>query len=298
MTEVISNTSPIQYLYQVGLLDLLPALFWRIAVPKAVLQELAEGRRLGVTLPDLTQLRWVHVRGVTAPAVLPLVRDLAKRSGHIETVRPILDRLDELRFRTDWESRWNDFRDCFTLEVGTGVGVDVTVRATDWLATGLGFSAGKKYGFAGRHPVGTRYDNNSDCHVGFPLMTALFPCAVSAENEGRHWLFLVAFLLPDTQERHGKPVPDLSYVMPADLPQVTAEGIETRVASILGINTQALFAENRGRGPGATLVDAFEVDVGATLIAVSGRVGFSLGQFLDFVLGWTTLDIAGNDAAK
>jgi len=27
------------------------------------------------------------------------------------------------------------------------------------------------------------------------------------------------------------------------------------------------------------------------------RVGFSFGQFLDGLLGWTTLDIAGNDEA-
>ncbi len=41
---VISNTSPLQYLHQAGLLDLLPRLFGRVIVPQAVvldkLQEL------------------------------------------------------------------------------------------------------------------------------------------------------------------------------------------------------------------------------------------------------------------
>jgi len=52
LAEVIVNTSPLQYLYQVGQLDLFPKLFGRIIVPTAVMTELAEGRRLGVALPD------------------------------------------------------------------------------------------------------------------------------------------------------------------------------------------------------------------------------------------------------
>lgn len=53
MRDVICNTSPLQYLYQIGFLHLLPTLFGRIQVPTHI--------------PD--------------------------------SVRPMLDRLQELRFR-------------------------------------------------------------------------------------------------------------------------------------------------------------------------------------------------------
>ena len=52
MREVISNTSPLQYLFQAELLDLLPALYGTIVVPSGVADELAEERTLGVALPD------------------------------------------------------------------------------------------------------------------------------------------------------------------------------------------------------------------------------------------------------
>jgi predicted nucleic acid-binding protein len=41
--DVISNTSPLQYLHQVGLLHLLPALFGQVYVPDAVVLELEGG---------------------------------------------------------------------------------------------------------------------------------------------------------------------------------------------------------------------------------------------------------------
>jgi len=53
LPEVICNTSPIQYLHQLGLLDLLPKLVKRVTVPPAVVEELAEGRAAGINLPDL-----------------------------------------------------------------------------------------------------------------------------------------------------------------------------------------------------------------------------------------------------
>jgi hypothetical protein len=50
--EVISNTSPLQYLHQVGLLDLLPALYTRVTVMEAVAAELEDGRAAGIDLPN------------------------------------------------------------------------------------------------------------------------------------------------------------------------------------------------------------------------------------------------------
>ncbi len=76
MREVISNTSPLQYLYQLDLLDLLPTLYGQVLVPAGVLREVAVGRSLGVALPDIESFPWLRVREVGTPALLSLVPDL------------------------------------------------------------------------------------------------------------------------------------------------------------------------------------------------------------------------------
>lgn len=74
--QVICNTSPIQYLYQIGLLQILPALVGQVIVPPAVVDEIAVGRAAGVYLPDVATLDWVIVRSPVSKAALPLVNDL------------------------------------------------------------------------------------------------------------------------------------------------------------------------------------------------------------------------------
>lgn len=76
MPDVVSNSSPLQYLYQADVLDLLPSLFGQIYVPEAVVAELAEGRRQGVSLPLLENLSWLQVRMVRDRTLLPLVTHL------------------------------------------------------------------------------------------------------------------------------------------------------------------------------------------------------------------------------
>jgi len=74
--DVISNSSPLQYLYQADVLDLLPALFGQVCVPEAVVAELEEGRRRSVPLPPLAELSWLQVRTVRSRTLLPLVTHL------------------------------------------------------------------------------------------------------------------------------------------------------------------------------------------------------------------------------
>jgi uncharacterized protein len=151
MPAVISNTSPLQYLYQADMLFLLPALFDRIYVPEAVVSEIKSGQKLGVSLPDVLDVPWIEIRPLQQPALLPLVthlgdgekevlalgleipgsllllddRDarrhanflslnisgtvgvllLAKERGLIESIRPILERFDVLRFRLNPTTR-------------------------------------------------------------------------------------------------------------------------------------------------------------------------------------------------
>lgn len=69
MPEVISNTSPLQYLHQLGLLDLLPRLVGQVTIPQSVVDELEAGRALGHDLPDVNSLAWVTVRVPTSQQI-------------------------------------------------------------------------------------------------------------------------------------------------------------------------------------------------------------------------------------
>lgn len=60
MPEAISNTSPLLYLHQIGVLHLLPELFDKIWVPGAVVHELNEGSRKGCNVPDLKIYGWAQ----------------------------------------------------------------------------------------------------------------------------------------------------------------------------------------------------------------------------------------------
>jgi predicted nucleic acid-binding protein len=72
----VANTSPLQYLHQCSLIDLLPKLYAQVLVPPAVVQELANGHALGFDLPDPTTYSWIRVRRPASIAILPAVSDL------------------------------------------------------------------------------------------------------------------------------------------------------------------------------------------------------------------------------
>jgi len=74
--EVILNTSPLQYLFQLQLLDLLPRLYGEALVPTGVVQEVRAGVARGIALPDLSSVPWLRVKPVASPAVLPLAAGL------------------------------------------------------------------------------------------------------------------------------------------------------------------------------------------------------------------------------
>ena len=76
MVEVICDTSPLQYLHQLGLLDLLRDLVGSIVVPDSVAEELQQGHQLGVSVPSIGELPWVEVRVPKGATVLRLIRDL------------------------------------------------------------------------------------------------------------------------------------------------------------------------------------------------------------------------------
>jgi len=70
MATVVADTSPLQYLFQVGLIELLRDLFGMVQVPVAVRNELQVGRSLGFDVPDPADHPWMSVRPTKhAPAL-------------------------------------------------------------------------------------------------------------------------------------------------------------------------------------------------------------------------------------
>jgi len=61
MLKAISNTSPLLYLYRIGVIDWLPNLFDEVWTPEAVKNELMAGRSKGYDVPDPTDYPWLHV---------------------------------------------------------------------------------------------------------------------------------------------------------------------------------------------------------------------------------------------
>lgn len=90
MREVISDTSPLQYLYQLNLLDLLPTLYGEVLVPSGVVREIAAGRSRGAALPIPESLPWIRIQEVANAALLPLVPDLG--AGEREVLALALER--------------------------------------------------------------------------------------------------------------------------------------------------------------------------------------------------------------
>lgn len=83
MPDVICDTSPIQYLHQRGLLHILRSLGAGVIVPPAVVDELAEGRALGVNLPDVTALDWIAVRRPISELAVRLVTNLGPGEAEV-----------------------------------------------------------------------------------------------------------------------------------------------------------------------------------------------------------------------
>ena len=86
MPKVIVNTSPLQYLFQLELLHLLPELYGKIIVPKAVAQELEQGRAWGVFLPVVEELSWVTISEPKYPTLLPLASGFGKGELQVLTL--------------------------------------------------------------------------------------------------------------------------------------------------------------------------------------------------------------------
>lgn len=101
--EVISDTSPLQYLHQADCLDLLPALYGSVIISEGVAEELAVGRAQGVSLPDLRALDWIEIRPAPHLGILPLAVNLGQ--GEREVLSLAAERSDALALLDDGLAR-------------------------------------------------------------------------------------------------------------------------------------------------------------------------------------------------
>lgn len=190
------------------------------------------------------------------------------------------------------KSRANDLLDCVTLQVGGGIGLDVEAKATELVATNVGFATGARYGLEGRQTGLFNFENE-----GFPVCLLRTLAAAGdgrmAERADRYYGLPATFLLTDTRVRFRD--------------SGTRKEVLDHTASIFGFNLHtipvlALKGHHRLFASDVEWawkpVRALDVSVGASVVPVSVLVGVSPGEMLDFVLGWTTLDIGGDDAGQ
>ena len=83
MPEVICNTSPLQYLHQIGQLSILQALVGSIIVPPAVLVELDAGMANGLDLPQPENLKWVRIQAPVSAQAASLITDLGPGESQV-----------------------------------------------------------------------------------------------------------------------------------------------------------------------------------------------------------------------
>jgi hypothetical protein len=170
--------------------------------------------------------------------------------------------------------RGRDFKDCFLIQTGLGIGLGVDVKAgglvhasalmsahfdegtVGWVygeprpadelhATIVGHVSNEgDLGIGLIHVSARSYQDTSVGHVCFGVLPAAFSL------HGGTWLWLD---------------PDEEWA-----------GLEKAVRS--------------------ARIHAFDVEAGVMLLLWGFRAGFSPGEFLDFLLGWFGIDIAGDDA--
>lgn len=82
--RVISNTSPLLYLHQIGYLDLLQRLYGRVWTSPGVAAELSIGGQSGYDVPIVEEIPWLDVVGPTEqPQLLPALLDLDQGEAEI-----------------------------------------------------------------------------------------------------------------------------------------------------------------------------------------------------------------------
>jgi hypothetical protein len=163
-------------------------------------------------------------------------------------------------FKTYLKDRGNDLADCFTFRVSMCEGLGVRAQVTNYLTASVGGAKeGVIMGLFGRAPV-----------IGSGM-----------------WFGMGIFDI----RIHNFATDDRLYT--------GRKGLMPQAMSVFGINAVEFKPgrpEYRIEPPTPFIREKFFIEVGAALGAVGFDLGFNPAEFVDFLLGWTTLDITGDDA--
>jgi len=80
---IVSNTSPIYYLHQLGCLQVFRDLFGPVHTTPQVLAELEAGKVQGLNIPDLYALGGFVIQDISVPSFLELIPDLGKGEASV-----------------------------------------------------------------------------------------------------------------------------------------------------------------------------------------------------------------------
>ncbi|MFH1422876.1 MAG: hypothetical protein ABIH42_09230 [Planctomycetota bacterium] len=187
-------------------------------------------------------------------------------------------------FNNYMEARGNDLADCFTIRAGLSYGLGVRVQATNYLSAALGGSFDeKKAGYFGRDYIKIKSGDSS--WFGIPFIQVVSPVlgilyAISGDIPVEP--YQLAFLLFCTDYKYSR------------------DGME--FLSLLGVNTIAFrrssevtlkWEEEKPKTPFIREKFFFEAGFAA---GIGIDTGFNPVELVDFLLGWFTVDITGDDS--
>jgi uncharacterized protein len=103
MPEVIADTSPLQYLHCLGLLDVLRHWYDAVTIPEAVLHEIEVGAAQGANVPRISGLPWIRVEVAPDVAIGQVMTSLGR--GERESIGLALTKPQPLLILDDRTAR-------------------------------------------------------------------------------------------------------------------------------------------------------------------------------------------------
>jgi hypothetical protein len=185
-----------------------------------------------------------------------------------------------------WENRVRDLNECVIYDVQCGVGLSADVRATR-VAIGVGMS--KADTAIGKIDWWTQRLRYEEWSIGIPILQA----GGFAFWTGLLWLDrlppaagFIGMLSTRLLRRCGE--------IPNQL-DGRSEEVRNGDFSLMLVTIPSGECEYTSR---QIIVDSFGIEFGAFVGLGGFRVGLNVAEFLDFVVGFTTADILGDDRAE
>jgi len=176
--------------------------------------------------------------------------------------------------------RAKDLGDIFRVQGGRSMGLHLDVEATDLAHLGIGMAKGELHGWMGRRSMTVQ-----ETHVGFPISNV----ATAARSTGT-----TVRRLPWSEElrQFGDMIRGL-FVFHIHREKVGAYEFADECYGVL-----PMFINQSPQMRRKEWLKRFNVNVGATVVFVGGRLGVSLGEVADLLTGIVGFDLAGDDPLR